>query len=61
MRIKFNDINEGSDTGAGVDGRKAKSGSTNITGSEDSKKKKGFDSHVKVIEGDGLPGEADRN
>ncbi|MCZ0860845.1 MAG: hypothetical protein O0X93_08595 [Methanocorpusculum sp.] len=60
MRIKFNDIDEGSDTGAGVDGRKAKSGSAKISGSEDQKKKKGFASHVTVIEGEGLPGEADR-
>lgn len=61
MRIKFNDIDEGSDTGAGVDGRRTKSGSTKITDSVDPKKKKGFSSHVKVIEGDSLPGEADRN
>lgn len=60
MRIKFNDIDEGSDTGEGVDGRKAKSESAKIAGSEDQKKEKGFASHVTVIEGDGLPGEADR-
>lgn len=61
MRITFHDIDEGSDTGAGVDGRKAKSGSTRITGSDDQKKKKGFASHVTVIEGEGIPGKADRN
>ncbi len=60
MRIKFNDINEGSDTGAGVDGRKSKINSAKISETEESKKKS-FSSHVKVIEGEGLPGKADRN
>jgi hypothetical protein len=60
MRIKFNDIAERNDTGAGVDGRRAKNGAAKITGAEDVKKKKSFGSHVKVIEGEGLPGEADR-
>ena len=61
MQIKFHDIDEGSDTGARVDGRKAKGVSTRMKGSDDQKKKRGFTSHVTVIEGEGIPGKADLN
>lgn len=59
MRIKFNDIGEGSDTGAGVDGRKAKLNSAKITDANASAKKKSG-GNLKVIEGGGIPGKADQ-
>ncbi|MDV0444248.1 hypothetical protein [Methanorbis rubei] len=60
MRIKFNDIHEGSDTGAGVEGRKSKIKSTKVEGTEPSKKKS-LGNQIKVIEGEGVPGKANRN
>lgn len=60
MSIKFKDIDEGSDTGSGVDGRRANLKSTKITGGEKDQKKK-YGGSLKVIEGEGIPGKADRN
>ncbi|MDU9376383.1 hypothetical protein McpSp1_09970 [Methanocorpusculaceae archaeon Sp1] len=60
MRIKFTDIHEGSDTGAGVEGRKSKIKSAKVGETEESKKKT-LGGQIKVIEGEGIPGKANRN